>query len=65
DLPAEILYGLIRDAVWLSLRWFSPTEEFGLSELADAVVSVFLDGIDAPLKSASVGSGPAREGVRS
>ena len=24
DLPAEILYGLIRDAVWLSLRWFSP-----------------------------------------
>ncbi|PBI88879.1 HTH-type transcriptional repressor KstR2 [Rhodococcus erythropolis] len=65
DLPAEILYGLIRDAVWLSLRWFSPTSDFGVSELADAVVSVFLEGIDAPLKSVSVGSGTMREDMQS
>ncbi|CAM2998878.1 TetR/AcrR family transcriptional regulator [Prescottella defluvii] len=45
DLPAEILYGLIRDAVWLSLRWFAPTAEFGIEQLADAVVSVYLDGV--------------------
>ncbi|MCA1008681.1 TetR/AcrR family transcriptional regulator [Rhodococcus hoagii] len=47
DLPAEVLYGLIRDAVWLSLRWFSPTAEFGMDQLADSVVSVFLEGIEA------------------
>ncbi|WP_430334978.1 TetR/AcrR family transcriptional regulator [Rhodococcus sp. ACT016] len=46
DLPAEVLYGMIRDAVWLSLRWFSPTAEFGIENLADAVVSVFLEGIE-------------------
>ncbi|GAA4482091.1 TetR family transcriptional regulator KstR2 [Rhodococcus olei] len=47
DLPAEVLYGLIRDAVWLSLRWFTPTPEFDIDQLADAVVSVFLEGIEA------------------
>lgn len=46
DLPAEVLYGMIRDAVWLSLRWFTPTADFGIDDLADAVVSVFLDGIE-------------------
>ena len=47
DLPAEVLYGLIRDAVWLSLRWFSPTPEFGIDQLAAAVVTVFLEGIES------------------
>ena len=47
DLPAEVLYGLIRDAVWLSLRWFTPTPEFGIDQLAAAVVSVFLEGIES------------------
>ncbi len=47
DLPAEVLYGLIRDAVWLSLRWFSPTPSSGMDHLADSVVSVFLEGIEA------------------
>ena len=46
DLPPVVLYGLIRDAVWLSLRWFSPTPEFGIDQLAAAVVSVFLEGIE-------------------
>ncbi|WP_027502454.1 TetR/AcrR family transcriptional regulator [Rhodococcus sp. UNC363MFTsu5.1] len=47
DLPPEVLYGLIRDAVWLSLRWFTPAPSFGTDQLAHAVVSVFLEGIDA------------------
>lgn len=45
DLPTEVLYGMIRDAVWLSLRWFTATDDFGIDHLASAVVSVFLDGI--------------------
>ncbi|MDG3008973.1 TetR/AcrR family transcriptional regulator [Rhodococcus sp. D2-41] len=47
DLPAELLYGLIRDAVWLSLRWFTPTADFGIDQLADSVVSVFLEGVQS------------------
>lgn len=47
DLPAEILYGLIRDAVWLSLRSFTPTEDFGIDQLANSIVSVHLEGIQA------------------
>lgn len=47
DLPSEVLYGLIRDAVWLSLRWFTPSPSFGTNQLAGAVVSVFLEGINA------------------
>lgn len=47
DLPPDLLYGLLRDAVWLSLRWFVPTPDFGIDRLADAVVSVFLEGIEA------------------
>ncbi|WP_137722835.1 TetR/AcrR family transcriptional regulator [Prescottella subtropica] len=47
DLPADLLYGLIRDAVWLSLRWFTPTRDFGIDQLAESVVSVFLDGVRA------------------
>lgn len=47
DLPAEVLYGLIRDGVWLSLRWFTPSAGFGVDQLADSLVSVFLEGIRA------------------
>ena len=46
DLPTEVVYGLIRDAVWLSLRWFTSTDHFGIEQLASAVVTVFLDGIE-------------------
>ncbi|WP_182347146.1 TetR/AcrR family transcriptional regulator [Tomitella gaofuii] len=47
DLPAEMLYGLLRDAVWLSQRWFVPTEHRDRGVFADQLVSVFLDGIGA------------------
>lgn len=44
DLPVELLYVLVRDAVWLTLRSFTPTPEFGVERIAEAIVSVFLDG---------------------
>ncbi|QDQ98923.1 TetR/AcrR family transcriptional regulator [Tomitella fengzijianii] len=45
DLPPETIYGLLRDAVWLSQRWFTPTPEVDRSVFADQLVSVFVDGI--------------------
>lgn len=44
DLPVELLYLLIRDAVWLTLRSFAPTDDIDADALAAGVVSVFLDG---------------------
>lgn len=45
DVPPSVLYRLIRDALWLSVRWFKPTEEYPMRRFADDFVSVFLDGL--------------------
>lgn len=44
DVPVELLHVLIRDAVWLTLRTFAPTDETDADKLVENVVSVFLDG---------------------
>lgn len=44
DLPIELLYVLLRDAVWLTLRSFSPAEPMDGDQIAAAIVSTFLDG---------------------
>ena len=45
DIDPRVFYRLIRDAVWLSVRWHhhEPPER-----LADDITSVFLDGFAAP-----------------
>jgi AcrR family transcriptional regulator len=45
DLDPKILYRLIRDAVWLSVRWFKPTRDFPIARLAEDCTSLFLDGL--------------------
>ncbi len=45
DIEPRIAYRLIRDAVWLSVRWFRPTPEYPLSRFAEDCTSLFLDGI--------------------
>ncbi len=47
DLPAETVYGLMRDAVWLSQRWFTPSRGYDRKDFGDDLVSVFVDGIGA------------------
>jgi AcrR family transcriptional regulator len=45
DIDPRVFYRLIRDAVWLSVRWHhhDPPER-----LADDITSIFLDGFSAP-----------------
>src|SRR5580698_1237290 len=45
DIEPRVFYRLIRDAVWLSVRWHhqDPPER-----LADDITSIFLDGFAAP-----------------
>lgn len=45
DIDAKTFYRLIRDASWLSVRWFKPTAKYPLARLVDDCTSVFLDGL--------------------
>jgi AcrR family transcriptional regulator len=45
DLDPKILYRLMRDSVWLSVRWFRPTRDYPITRLAEDYTSLFLDGL--------------------
>jgi AcrR family transcriptional regulator len=47
DIAPRVFYRLIRDAVWLSVRWHQPVGEYPTSQLADDITAVFLDGFSA------------------
>lgn len=47
DVDPKIFYRLIRDAVWLSVRWFKPTSKYPRDRLVDDCTSIFLDGLSA------------------
>ncbi|MDT5024978.1 MAG: TetR/AcrR family transcriptional regulator, cholesterol catabolism regulator [Micromonosporaceae bacterium] len=49
DLDPKILYRLMRDSVWLSVRWFKPTRDYPISRLAEDCTSLFIDGLARPL----------------
>jgi TetR/AcrR family transcriptional regulator, cholesterol catabolism regulator len=58
DIPSWVFYRLIRDAVWLSIRWHRPDGPYSTHQLADDVTSLFLHGFatrpnSAPRRSAS------------
>jgi AcrR family transcriptional regulator len=48
DLDPKILYRLMRDSVWLSVRWFKPTRDYPISRLAEDCTSLFIDGLARP-----------------
>lgn len=45
DIPVRVLHGMIRDSLWLSVRWFKPTPSYSMKNFADDFVSVYLEGI--------------------
>jgi TetR/AcrR family transcriptional regulator, cholesterol catabolism regulator len=47
DLDPKIIYRLMRDAVWLSVRWFKPTRDYPIGRLAEDCTALFLDGLAA------------------
>lgn len=44
DIPAGVFYRLLRDSLWLSVRWYRPGGRFSVAQLADACTSLYLDG---------------------
>jgi AcrR family transcriptional regulator len=51
DIPPWVFYRLIRDAVWLSVRWHRPDGPYSTSQLAEHVTSLFLHGFAAPRRA--------------
>jgi AcrR family transcriptional regulator len=47
DIAPRVFYRLIRDAVWLSVRWHRPDGAYPTEQLADDVTSIFLTGFSA------------------
>lgn len=45
DIPLKVLYRLLRDALWMSVRWFSPTADYPRARFADDFVATFLEGV--------------------
>jgi AcrR family transcriptional regulator len=48
DMPTWVFYRLIRDALWLSVRWHRPEGPYSTSQLAEDVTALFLYGFAAP-----------------
>jgi TetR/AcrR family transcriptional regulator, cholesterol catabolism regulator len=48
DVDSSIVYRLMRDSIWLSVRWFKPTPEYPLTRFAQDCTALFLDGITVP-----------------
>jgi AcrR family transcriptional regulator len=60
DVSSRLFHRLIRDAVWLSPRWYRPTAAYPPAKLADDLLAVFLDGFSGSLPSACLMMGCLR-----
>ena len=47
DIAPRVFYRLIRDAVWLSVRWHRPDGTYPTAQLAEDITSIFLNGFSA------------------
>jgi len=47
DIDPKVLYRFLRDAVWLSVRWYRPDGPYTVDQLAKDCASIFLDGYAA------------------
>jgi TetR/AcrR family transcriptional regulator, cholesterol catabolism regulator len=47
DIEPRVFYRLIRDAVWLSVRWHRTDGTYSTSQLAEDITSIFLGGFAA------------------
>lgn len=44
DIEPRVFYRFVRDAVWLSVRWYRPEGKYTIRQLAADCASIFLDG---------------------
>lgn len=44
DIPVDTFHRLLRDAMWMSVRWYRPSGDYTTASFANDIASVFLDG---------------------
>lgn len=64
DIAPRVFYRLIRDAVWLSVRWHHPNGSYPTEQLAADVTSIFLDGFATAAGPQTGVIGPRRRSRR-
>jgi len=47
DIDPRMIYRFLRDAIWVSVRWYRPGGKYRPEEIADLYLDVLLDGIAA------------------
>jgi AcrR family transcriptional regulator len=47
DIAPRVFYRLIRDAVWLSVRWHHPGGGYPTTKLAEDITAIFLNGFSS------------------
>lgn len=48
DLDTKMTYLFMRDAIWVTVRWYKPGGRYKLDQLAESYIEFVLDGIRAP-----------------
>ncbi|WP_432168556.1 TetR/AcrR family transcriptional regulator [Streptomyces sp. bgisy031] len=48
QLDPKVTYRLIRDAIWVAVRWFHPSGELSVEELTEQYLTVFMEGMAEP-----------------
>ena len=47
DIDPHLIYRFMRDAIWVSVRWYQPDGRYSPEDIADLYLDVLLDGIAA------------------
>lgn len=50
DLDTKLTYLFMRDAIWVTVRWFRPGGRYDVAQLADSYIDLVLAGIRAPTR---------------
>jgi AcrR family transcriptional regulator len=48
DLDTKLTYLFMRDAIWVTVRWYKPGGRYKVDQLAESYIEFVLDGIRAP-----------------
>jgi AcrR family transcriptional regulator len=56
DLDPKLAHRFIRDAIWVSVRWYQPGGRFTSSQLADHYLTLMLDGMRSRAATPTLGT---------
>lgn len=48
DLDPKLTYQFLRDAIWVAVRWFTPSGRLSVEQLADQYLKLVMEGLENP-----------------